>query len=71
MADVVVDVLADSMTDCEVVGDSHWCNLDFLQLRDRLRLLEATVSPIMVQAAGTWAMTEEIRDRLKVTRKEE
>ena len=46
---MVVDGTAHSMTDCEVVGDSHWCNLDFLQLRHRLRLLEATVSPTMVK----------------------
>ena len=66
---MVVDVTADSMTDSEVVGDSQWCSLDFLQLRDRLRLLEATVSPTMVQAAGTWAMTDAIRNRLKVTQR--
>ena len=70
MADVVVDVTADSMTDCEVVGDSHRCNLDFCNSGTDSTVRGHSLSHHGT-SSGAWAMTEEIRNRLKVTRKEE
>ena len=38
-------------------------------LRDRLKLLDATVTPPLLHASGTWTMTEEIQKNLQTTQR--
>ena len=36
-------------------------------LRDRLKLFDATVTPSLLHASGTWTMTEEMKEKLQTT----